>query len=86
MLYLLVHLILSQRDPSMPKGGASTPWTEYIKFLPRPIPVPTMWLEYERILLQGTSLEAGCILSLVICGLRVQLGPRLRMSLTRTNV
>lgn len=57
LLYLLTHLILPTRDSSLSRGGALTPWTEYIKFLPRPIPVPTMWNECERALLQGTSLE-----------------------------
>lgn len=57
LLYLLTHLILSKRNSSVSKGCASTPWTEYIKFLPRSISVPTMWTSEERELLQGTSLE-----------------------------
>ncbi|UZP35746.1 hypothetical protein NXS19_003562 [Fusarium pseudograminearum] len=57
LLYLLAHLVLSGRDASSPRGPASTPWTEYLKFLPRDVPVPTMWSEVERALLQGTSLE-----------------------------
>ncbi|CAG7560561.1 unnamed protein product [Fusarium equiseti] len=59
LIYLLAHLSLSKRDASSPKGPASTPWTEYLKFLPRDVPVPTMWSEVERALLQGTSLEAA---------------------------
>ncbi|RGP59379.1 set domain-containing 8 [Fusarium longipes] len=59
LLYLLAHLVLSGRDASSPRGPASTPWTEYLKFLPRDVPVPTMWSEVERTLLQGTSLEAA---------------------------
>ncbi|WXC57350.1 hypothetical protein SNK03_003268 [Fusarium graminearum] len=59
LLYLLAHLVLSGRDASNPRGPASTPWTEYLKFLPRDVPVPTMWSEVERALLQGTSLEAA---------------------------
>ncbi|CAM1500952.1 Fc.00g101140.m01.CDS01 [Cosmosporella sp. VM-42] len=59
LLYLLTHLVLPKRDHAVSRGGASTPWTEYIKFLPRQIPVPTMWTEVERALLQGTSLEAA---------------------------
>ncbi|KAJ0148276.1 hypothetical protein HZ326_9080 [Fusarium oxysporum f. sp. albedinis] len=59
MMYLLAHLVLSSRDTSSPRDLAPTPWTEYLKFLPRDIPVPTMWSELERALLQGTSLEAA---------------------------
>ncbi|EEU45437.1 uncharacterized protein NECHADRAFT_106131 [Fusarium vanettenii 77-13-4] len=59
LLYLLTHLILSAKGPSGSRGPASTPWTEYLKFLPRHVPVPTMWSEVERALLQGTSLEAA---------------------------
>lgn len=57
LLYLLTHLILSKTNSPGSKGCASTPWTEYIKFLPRSISVPTMWTSEERELLQGTSLE-----------------------------
>ncbi|KAM0333435.1 hypothetical protein ACHAQA_002096 [Verticillium albo-atrum] len=38
-------------------GIVSTPWTEYVKFLPRDVPVPTLWTAQERELLQGTTLE-----------------------------
>ncbi|KAF5702698.1 SET domain-containing protein [Fusarium globosum] len=51
--------VLSSRDTSSPRDLVPTPWTEYLKFLPRDIPVPTMWSELERALLQGTSLEAA---------------------------
>ncbi|KAF7556229.1 hypothetical protein G7046_g6370 [Stylonectria norvegica] len=59
LLYLLTHLLLSTRDHAVSRGGPPTPWTEYIKFLPRYIPVPTKWTQVERALLQGTSLEAA---------------------------
>ncbi|KAL7802116.1 hypothetical protein V8C44DRAFT_345893 [Trichoderma aethiopicum] len=59
MLYLLTHLVQSKATSSGTRAFASTPWTEYIKFLPRPIPVPTMWTNDERELLKGTSLEAA---------------------------
>ncbi|KAJ3522396.1 hypothetical protein NM208_g12873 [Fusarium decemcellulare] len=59
LLYLLAHLVLPSRSSSSARGPASTPWTEYLKFLPRHVPVPTMWSEVERALLQGTSLEAA---------------------------
>jgi hypothetical protein len=59
MLYLLSRYIFPDRSQAPAKGVASTPWTEYVKFLPRHIPVPTLWSEEERSLLQGTSLEAS---------------------------
>jgi hypothetical protein len=61
LIYLLAHLVLSTREESSTRGPASTPWTEYLKFLPRHVPVPTMWSEVERALLQGTSLEVSII-------------------------
>ncbi|KAH6696877.1 SET domain-containing protein [Plectosphaerella plurivora] len=39
--------------------GVRTPWTEYIKFLPSDVPVPSTWSAQERRLLQGTSLEVA---------------------------
>ncbi|KAH7357824.1 SET domain-containing protein [Plectosphaerella cucumerina] len=39
--------------------GVTTPWTEYIRFLPRDVPVPSTWSAQERRLLQGTSLEVA---------------------------
>ncbi|GJN86482.1 hypothetical protein PLIIFM63780_010063 [Purpureocillium lilacinum] len=59
MLYLLCHLVHSRRGPSASRGVPSTPWTEYVRFLPRPVPVPSMWSEPERTLLNGTSLETA---------------------------
>ncbi|KAM4066161.1 SET domain-containing protein [Hirsutella rhossiliensis] len=59
MLYLLCHLIHSRRGQPTSRGITSTPWTEYVRFLPRSIPTPTMWSEPERLLLNGTSLEAA---------------------------
>ncbi|EGR47793.1 uncharacterized protein TRIREDRAFT_122428 [Trichoderma reesei QM6a] len=59
MLYLLTHLVQSKATSPGTRAFASTPWTEYIRFLPRPIPVPTMWTNDERELLKGTSLEAA---------------------------
>ena len=57
MLYLLAHL--AQLRTPMSKGLSHTPWTEYIRFLPRSIPIPTLWTEPERLLLNGTSLEVS---------------------------
>ncbi|SPN97461.1 related to SET domain protein [Cephalotrichum gorgonifer] len=36
-----------------------TPWTEYVRYLPEEIFVPTMWHDHEVALLQGTSLETA---------------------------
>lgn len=59
MLYLLCHLIHSRRGQPAARGIISTPWTEYTRFLPRPIPIPTMWADAERLLLNGTSLQVS---------------------------
>ncbi|KAI1811572.1 hypothetical protein GGS20DRAFT_95242 [Poronia punctata] len=58
LLFLLVQLVLSSPDY---KGGlgAGTGWTQYFKFLPTRVPVPTTWSETERSLLRGTSLESA---------------------------
>ena len=39
--------------------GVSNPFSEYVKFLPRRIALPTFWNESERALVIGTSLEAA---------------------------
>ena len=39
--------------------GTANPWTEYVKFLPEHVPLPTFWNEEERGLLEGTSLAAA---------------------------
>ncbi|EQK99192.1 SET domain protein [Ophiocordyceps sinensis CO18] len=59
MLFLLCHLVHSQRGQASSRSITPTPWTEYVRFLPRSIPTPTMWSEPERLLLKGTSLEAA---------------------------
>ena len=41
------------------KIGVSSPFSEYVKFLPTRIPIPTFWNDQERLLLTGTSLEAA---------------------------
>ncbi|KAK3946018.1 hypothetical protein QBC46DRAFT_424983 [Diplogelasinospora grovesii] len=58
LLFLLVQTALASRS-SQPAAGVSNPWTEYLKFLPAIIPVPTLWTEDELHLLRGTSLEAA---------------------------
>lgn len=39
--------------------GVLNPFCEYMKFIPRHIPLPTFWSDEERLLLVGTSLEAA---------------------------
>lgn len=39
--------------------GVSNPFSEYIKFLPLKVLVPTFWNESERAIITGTSLEAA---------------------------
>ena len=39
--------------------GVSNPFSEYVKFLPARIPLPTFWTESEREMVAGTSLEAA---------------------------
>lgn len=39
--------------------GLSNPFTQYIKFLPSEVPLPTFWNSAERELLRGTTLEAA---------------------------
>ena len=41
--------------------GVLNPFSEYVKFLPLKIAIPTFWEDEERLLLMGTSLEAACI-------------------------
>ncbi|KAJ5682536.1 hypothetical protein N7462_005701 [Penicillium macrosclerotiorum] len=58
MIFLLVQLTHS--CPDTPKYiGISNPWTEYIKFLPPSIPLPTSFSAEELQLLRGTSLAAA---------------------------
>lgn len=60
VLYLFSHLVSSRKVSASHRTGiAPTAWTEYIKLLPRDIPVPTLWPEHDRRLLQGTSLEVA---------------------------
>ncbi|KAJ3483653.1 hypothetical protein NLG97_g7256 [Lecanicillium saksenae] len=57
MLYLLVQIVSGRHAGDKTRRCVSTPWSEYIKFLPTDIPVPTLWLEPHQMLLRGTSLE-----------------------------
>lgn len=69
LLFLLVHLVVSSQPNQ--HVALSNPWTEYVKLLGDYVPLPTMWPDTERDLLQGTSLEvslaiACCPSSIVI--------------------
>lgn len=61
LLFLLVQL--ARGNPDLPSGKGprvvSHPWTEYLRFLPEDVLVPTQWSTDERKLLDGTSLEAA---------------------------
>ncbi|KAJ8062483.1 hypothetical protein OCU04_009014 [Sclerotinia nivalis] len=46
--------------------GVKNPWSEYVRFLPEKVPLPTMWNDEERMLLRGTSLENSVINKMVI--------------------
>lgn len=59
LLFLLVQSVLASHPNHAGSLGVSNPWTEYIKFLPETVLVPTLWTENERLLLRGTSLEAA---------------------------
>lgn len=59
LLYLFVHLLAYKSSQDEGRVVVSNSWTEYIKFLPREILVPTLWTAPERSLLEGTSLEVG---------------------------
>lgn len=66
LLFLLVHLVVSCQP--IQHVALSNPWTEYVKLLDDDVPLPTMWPDTERDLLQGTSLEVSlaipCFLSI----------------------
>ncbi|KAG9236231.1 hypothetical protein BJ875DRAFT_237772 [Amylocarpus encephaloides] len=61
MLFLLMHTTDNRCQPEGQTVGIKNPWTEYVKFLPSHIPLPTTWSEEERMLLTGTSLETALI-------------------------
>lgn len=57
---ILIFLLLQMtNDATQGKIGVSNPFSEYVKFLPRRIPIPTFWNPEERLLLTGSSLEAA---------------------------
>ena len=62
MIFLLIQLTYCRSDSTgktQRRIGLTNPWTEYVKFLPSSIPLPTVYSEEERELLRGTSLQAA---------------------------
>ncbi|KAL8754864.1 MAG: hypothetical protein Q9184_004983 [Pyrenodesmia sp. 2 TL-2023] len=55
LLMQITHSALAGSD----NIGVSNPLTEYVKFLPAKVPLPTFWSDEERALAVGTSLEAA---------------------------
>ncbi|KAL4779466.1 hypothetical protein BJX76DRAFT_340685 [Aspergillus varians] len=59
LIFLLIQI--SHSSPDLVEGkhkiGASSAWTEYVKFLPSFVPLPTFWTMEELELLRGTSLR-----------------------------
>ncbi|KAL9618732.1 MAG: hypothetical protein Q9160_006611 [Pyrenula sp. 1 TL-2023] len=59
---ILIFLILQITHSSPEAGeaiGVSNPLTEYLKFLPEEVSLPTLWSDEEREILHGTSLAAA---------------------------
>ncbi|KAI9644149.1 hypothetical protein NHQ30_007502 [Ciborinia camelliae] len=56
----LLSTVASQSEENI-NIGVKNPWSEYIRFLPEKVPVPTMWNEEEQMLLEGTSLETAVV-------------------------
>ncbi|KAI4200771.1 MAG: hypothetical protein LQ350_003679 [Teloschistes chrysophthalmus] len=58
LIFLLLQITHTATSGSE-KVGVSNPLTQYVKFLPEKVPLPTFWTEEEREPLVGTSLEAA---------------------------
>ena len=56
LIFLLLQLTNSRTQG---KIGVLTPFTEYIRYLPKQTSLPTFWSDAEKSLLIGTSLEAA---------------------------
>lgn len=61
MVFLLVQIAYSSPDfaNESHRIGVSNPWTEYVKFMPQEILLPTFYSEEEVELLRGTSLRSA---------------------------
>ncbi|KAL8827755.1 MAG: hypothetical protein Q9170_006888, partial [Blastenia crenularia] len=58
LIFLLMQITHSALSDSA-KIGVTNPLTQYVKFLPPEVPLPTFWSDEERDLLVGTSLKAA---------------------------
>ena len=56
MIFLIMQITYSSPDIPV-KIGVSTPWTQYVKFIPDERSLPTFWTQSESQCLWGTSLE-----------------------------
>ena len=56
MTFLLLQLT---NGATQGKIGVLNPFSEYVKFLPLQVPIPTFWNNEERLLLTGTTLQAA---------------------------
>ncbi|KAG2009200.1 hypothetical protein GB937_007977 [Aspergillus fischeri] len=61
LIFLIVQITHASPDfaNQRQKIGVSNPWTEYIRFMPASIPLPTFYSAEERELLRGTSLQTA---------------------------
>lgn len=59
MIFLLLQITTAASPDVEERIGVSGPWTEYVKFLPETIHLPTFWSEAEQELVVGTSLQAA---------------------------
>ena len=61
MIFLLVQITYASPDfaDKRHRIGVSNPWTEYIKFLPQSVVLPTTYNDEEKELLRGTSLKTA---------------------------
>ncbi|KAL4934151.1 SET domain-containing protein [Aspergillus undulatus] len=59
LIFLLIQISHSSPDFANQKHkiGTSSAWSEYVKFLPEFVPLPTFWTGPETELLRGTSLR-----------------------------
>ncbi|KAI5793109.1 hypothetical protein EDC01DRAFT_655210 [Geopyxis carbonaria] len=61
---IMTFLVLRMSTAAGLGVGAKDAWSEYVKFLPTDILLPTTWSEDERKLLTGTSLEVAVMAKL----------------------
>ena len=57
LVFLLYQMTMGSPDNEHRTGAKQSPHADYVKFLPKSIPLPTFYTEAERALLSGTSLK-----------------------------